>query len=66
MAQHMAANPTQITSLSFLFRLRSHVPNMWLIDLGGVKLVAKKIILQIILVKGQSMNKCWIVSFLLH
>jgi len=36
---------------------------MWLIDQGWVKLVAKKISLQIILVKGQSRNRCWIVSF---
>jgi hypothetical protein len=31
-----------------------------------VKLVAKKIILQIVLVKGQSMNKCWMVLFILQ
>jgi hypothetical protein len=66
MAQHMAATPTQITPLSLLCWLWSQVPNIWLIDHSWVKFVAKKIILQIALVKGQSMNKCWIVSFILQ
>jgi hypothetical protein len=38
--------------------LFSHVPNIWPIDLGWFRLVAKKTILQIVLAKGQSRKRC--------
>jgi hypothetical protein len=65
-AQHNAAVPTQIKPFIFLCWLFSHVPNIWPIDPGWFRLVAKKIILQILLAKGQSRNRCWIFSFLLQ
>jgi hypothetical protein len=37
-----------------------------LIGLGWFRLVAKRMIFQIVLVKGQSRKRCWIVSFLLQ
>jgi hypothetical protein len=53
-AQHNAAVPTQIKPFIFLCWLFSHVPNIWPIDPGWFRLVAKKTILQIVLAKGQS------------
>ena len=45
-AQQTAATPTQMIFLIFLDWLDSQELNIWRIDLGGVKPVAKKIILQ--------------------
>jgi hypothetical protein len=65
-AQHSAATPTQIKPFMFLGWLWSQVPNKWLIDLGWLRLVAKKIKYQIVLAKVQSRNRCLIFSFLLQ
>jgi hypothetical protein len=65
-AQHSAATPTQIKPFKFLGWLLSQEPSKWLMDLGWFRLVAKKIICQIVLAKGQSRNRCWIFSFLLQ
>jgi hypothetical protein len=65
-AQQSAATPTQIIPFMILGWLLSQVPNKWLIDLGWLRFVAKKIMCQIVLAKGQSRNRCWIFSFLLQ
>ena len=49
MAQQKAATPTQIKDLIFLFWLESHEPNIWFIEVGWVKPVARYTILQTIL-----------------
>ena len=65
-AQHRAATPTQIKSLILVFWLESQEPNKCLMDLGWVRPVARYTILQTILAKWQSRNKCWIDSSKLH
>jgi hypothetical protein len=64
--QHSAATPTQIKPFMVLGWLLSQVPNKWLTDLGCLRFVAKKIMCQIVLAKGQWRNKCWIFSFMIQ
>jgi hypothetical protein len=65
-SQHSAATPTEIKPFMVLGWLLSQVPNKWLTDLCCLRFVAKKIMCQIVLAKGQWRNKCWIFSFLLQ